>query len=275
MPATFSLDAARRESNGRSCDLPLGSPIMPGAAADDRDRRVAEPLQPRQPHHRQQRSDVQARRRRIEADVRRHRFLGEQIGEPFGGVGHHAAPGEFVVEIGHDKTCVRCEAGRYYISRWRSFDELGSSRAWSRDDHRRAVLQTFAATAASAVTGFGAYGYLYERHELSVTRADVAVTGLPPALAGLRIGFLTDVHRSLWVSHDDVRAGGGAADGRTSRSHRPRRRLRHLGRPASTSSSRRKRSPAVGAARRLRRSSAITTTTTTCRRRWPRTASRC
>jgi len=69
---------------------------------------------------------------------------------------------------------------------------------------RRAVLQAFAATAASAVTGFGAYGYLYERHQLSVTRADVPVTGLPPALAGLRIGFLTDVHRSLWVSHDDV-----------------------------------------------------------------------
>jgi uncharacterized protein len=68
---------------------------------------------------------------------------------------------------------------------------------------RRAVLQTFAATAAS-VTGLGAYGYLYERHQLSVTREDVSVTGLPPALAGLRIGFLTDVHRSVWVSHDDV-----------------------------------------------------------------------
>ena len=69
---------------------------------------------------------------------------------------------------------------------------------------RRAVLQTFAATAASAVTGLGAYGYLYERHQLSITRADVAVTGLPPALAGLRIGFLTDVHRSLWVSHEHL-----------------------------------------------------------------------
>jgi len=83
-------------------------------------------------------------------------------------------------------------------------------RARDRPEHdrgtitRRAVLQTFAATVASAVTGFGAYGYFYERHELSTTRADVSVTGLPPALAGLRIGFLTDVHRSVWVSHDDV-----------------------------------------------------------------------
>ena len=42
---------------------------MPGAAADDRDRRVAEALQPRQRHHRQQDADVQARRGRIEADV--------------------------------------------------------------------------------------------------------------------------------------------------------------------------------------------------------------
>lgn len=69
---------------------------------------------------------------------------------------------------------------------------------------RRTVLKTLATTAAGAVTGFGAYGYLYERHRLSVTRADVPVVGLPPSLAGLRIGFLTDVHRSVWVSHDDV-----------------------------------------------------------------------
>ena len=30
--------------------------------------------------------------------------------------------------------------------------------------------------------------------------SDVPVSGLPPALAGLRIGLLTDVHRSRWVS---------------------------------------------------------------------------
>jgi predicted MPP superfamily phosphohydrolase len=69
---------------------------------------------------------------------------------------------------------------------------------------RREVLKAFATTAAGAMTGLGAYGYLYERHRLSVTRTDVPVEGLPPALAGLRIGFLTDVHRSIWVSHDDV-----------------------------------------------------------------------
>jgi len=69
---------------------------------------------------------------------------------------------------------------------------------------RRAVLKTFATAAAGTVTGLGAYGYLFERHELSVTRADLPVAGLPPALAGLRVGFLTDVHRSFWVSDRDV-----------------------------------------------------------------------
>ncbi len=51
-----------------------------------------------------------------------------------------------------------------------------------------------------------AYGYLYERTAIEITRADVPVVGLPPALGGLRIGLLTDVHRSGWVSAADVTA---------------------------------------------------------------------
>ena len=69
---------------------------------------------------------------------------------------------------------------------------------------RRAVLKGLAAAGVGAVGGAGAYGYLYGRHALEVTRASLPVAGLPPALAGLRIGFLTDVHRSRWVSHEDV-----------------------------------------------------------------------
>jgi uncharacterized protein len=69
---------------------------------------------------------------------------------------------------------------------------------------RRAVLKTFLGTGLGAVAGAGSYGYLYERHAIEVTRVDVPVVGLPPALIGFRIGFLTDVHRSRWVSHDDV-----------------------------------------------------------------------
>ena len=139
---------------------------------------------------------------------------------------------------------------------------------------RRAVLKTFAATAASAVTGVGAYGYLYERHQLSVTRADVPVAGLPPALAGLRIGFLTDIHRSLWVSHDDVsQAVARLMDERPD--------LIVLGGDYVTWGDRQYVQPSAEALAPLSAptactaSSATTTTTTTCRRRWPRAASRC
>jgi predicted MPP superfamily phosphohydrolase len=69
---------------------------------------------------------------------------------------------------------------------------------------RRAVLKALVATGAGAIAGPAAYGYLYSRHDLELTRANVPVAGLPAALAGLRIGLLTDVHRSYWVSHDDV-----------------------------------------------------------------------
>ena len=69
---------------------------------------------------------------------------------------------------------------------------------------RRAVLKGLAGSGVGALTGFGAYGFLYERHTLAVTRETIGVANLPAALAGLRIGLLTDVHRSRWVSHDDV-----------------------------------------------------------------------
>src|SRR5438874_2018682 len=69
---------------------------------------------------------------------------------------------------------------------------------------RRTVLRALAATGIGAITGTGAYGFLYGRHELELTSAAIPVSGLPPALGGLRIGFLSDVHRSRWVSHGDV-----------------------------------------------------------------------
>src|SRR5438874_809491 len=74
---------------------------------------------------------------------------------------------------------------------------------------RRAVLKGVVATGVGALAGVAAYGYEYERHQLDVTRTAVPVTGLPPALAGFRIGLLTDVHRSRWVSHDDVAHAAG------------------------------------------------------------------
>jgi len=71
---------------------------------------------------------------------------------------------------------------------------------------RRAVLKTLVASSVGVIGGAGAYGYLYGRHELEVTRVDLAVPGLPAGLSGLRVGMLTDIHRSQLVPHEDVAA---------------------------------------------------------------------
>jgi predicted MPP superfamily phosphohydrolase len=69
---------------------------------------------------------------------------------------------------------------------------------------RRAVLRTLVASGVGVVGGGGFYGYAYERHDLEVTRATLRLIDLPPALGGLRIGLITDIHRSATVSHEDV-----------------------------------------------------------------------
>jgi predicted MPP superfamily phosphohydrolase len=68
---------------------------------------------------------------------------------------------------------------------------------------RRALLKAAAVTGGGVLAG-GAYGYVYERHAIELTRTDLPVSKLPDALNGLRIGLLTDVHRSRWVSAEDV-----------------------------------------------------------------------
>jgi uncharacterized protein len=69
---------------------------------------------------------------------------------------------------------------------------------------RRAALQTLAATSVGLAAGVGAYGTLYARHQLQKIQTDLPITGLPPALDGLRIGLLTDLHHSDTVPADDV-----------------------------------------------------------------------
>lgn len=71
---------------------------------------------------------------------------------------------------------------------------------------RRAWMRTVIAGGAGLAVGGSAYGFLYERHALVLSQVDMPVDNLPDGLAGLRIGFLTDVHRSRWVSHEDVEA---------------------------------------------------------------------
>ena len=52
--------------------------------------------------------------------------------------------------------------------------------------------------------GTGAYGLAYYRHQIRVVRTTVPVSGLPPALDGLRIGLITDLHHSEMVPVEDV-----------------------------------------------------------------------
>ena len=69
---------------------------------------------------------------------------------------------------------------------------------------RRRVLKGLVGVALGAATGAGAHGFLYERHHLELTRATFPISGLPEALRGLRVGVLTDIHRSQTVSHEMV-----------------------------------------------------------------------
>lgn len=69
---------------------------------------------------------------------------------------------------------------------------------------RRAALKGVIATTVGAVTGASVYGVAYERHALTLVESQLPVAGLPNALDGLRIAFLTDIHHSEMVSADDV-----------------------------------------------------------------------
>jgi uncharacterized protein len=69
---------------------------------------------------------------------------------------------------------------------------------------RREFLRSATAISVGALAGVAAYGVAYERHHLRRIQRDLAVRGLPPALDGLRIGMITDVHHSAVVAADDV-----------------------------------------------------------------------
>ena len=66
---------------------------------------------------------------------------------------------------------------------------------------RRDVLRGLTAAGAGIVAGTADHGFVYQRHWLTVTRATLPVSGLADALSGLRVGLLTDLHRSDTVSH--------------------------------------------------------------------------
>jgi uncharacterized protein len=74
----------------------------------------------------------------------------------------------------------------------------------SRHITRRDLLKGFAAAGIGAATGAVAHGYFYERFHVGLTRETLDVSGLPEALSGLRIGLVTDLHRSDTVSHEMI-----------------------------------------------------------------------
>lgn len=69
---------------------------------------------------------------------------------------------------------------------------------------RRAALKGLLATGVGALTGAVSYGAGFERHRIGLTTERLAVSGLPPALDGLRIAFITDIHHSSLVPATDV-----------------------------------------------------------------------
>src|SRR5262245_46095943 len=69
---------------------------------------------------------------------------------------------------------------------------------------RRAAIKTVLTTGVgSALVGI-TYGTAFERHRIEMTGAALPVLNLPPALDGLRISLITDIHHSRLVPADDV-----------------------------------------------------------------------
>ena len=184
-----------------------------------RDRRVAEPLQARQRHDRQQRSDVQARRGRIEADVAGHPLLRQHRParprsrhRPCRATGtlqtcHHDTLSTDPMALDSQPSTILRPCGR---------DAPRLSPVGHR--HRRS-----APSPASA-----AYGAAYERHHIARIVRDLA--GARPAARARRPAHRHDHRRAsqLGGAGRRCRPGGGAAQGSRPRHRRARRRLRFV-----------------------------------------------
>src|SRR5687768_2143093 len=67
---------------------------------------------------------------------------------------------------------------------------------------RRDILKGLAAAGVGTVAGTLDHGFVYQRHQIQVVRETLQVSGLSPNLAGVRMGYLSDLHRSDTVSHE-------------------------------------------------------------------------
>ncbi|MEO7275882.1 MAG: metallophosphoesterase [Vicinamibacterales bacterium] len=79
---------------------------------------------------------------------------------------------------------------------------MGSRAGRQTGIERRDFLKGCAAVGIGALAGAASHGFLYERLHVGVTRATLSAAGWAEGLSGLRIGFLTDLHRSETVSRE-------------------------------------------------------------------------
>ena len=221
------------DSSVRSWLLPLGIADEPGAAADQRDRRVPGPLQARQRHA----SGAASRRAGSRPWDRSRHTPSRARGRTAPRASRrwcrtHPMPRP-LADDARSKARNLTSAARLTILR-----SMGIS--------RRDALKALVASGVGLGTGTLAYGMAYERHDLRLrARRRCPVTGLPLALDGLRVGLITDIHHSeIGVRRRRV-ARRGAAAGEPAGSDRAGRRLRLVRRPALRRAGRR----AAGAAR--------------------------
>ena len=69
---------------------------------------------------------------------------------------------------------------------------------------RRRLLGTLRAAVVAAPAAMTGYGVFLERHRVRLAEIPLAMPGLPPALNGLRIVQLSDMHRSAFYSRADL-----------------------------------------------------------------------
>jgi uncharacterized protein len=70
------------------------------------------------------------------------------------------------------------------------------------------VLRSLAGVGLGA-TAVGTYGFLVERHRFQVVRTTIRLPALPPALAGLRIGLVSDIHCGEFMPAAQVAEAAG------------------------------------------------------------------
>jgi predicted MPP superfamily phosphohydrolase len=66
------------------------------------------------------------------------------------------------------------------------------------------VLRALVGIGVGTTTGLTAPRWIGERHALTIVQTEVPLAALPRSLDGLRVGVLTDIHRSAMVSRDHV-----------------------------------------------------------------------